>query len=204
MERIFFFTDSCLTLVQFYPLAPPTPTPWTLNCHTWSLPFLSNERKHQRHALLAIRHSWVDSTDDGFLLQRASNAESASISWCHHERCLMIMITTWYWDRIILTTVVSMIIELRGFVYIHWIFMNNFGALQIHACSSVVTLEPMLRNKPNITYFLCGHMICASVNKEYYCMVFRQINHFDFVVTISPGWGLNLRVMLTCWDVLCI
>ena len=42
----------------------------------------------------------MDSTD-GFLLQRARNAESASISLCHHERCLMIMITTWYWDLII-------------------------------------------------------------------------------------------------------
>ena len=58
MERFFFFffTDSCLLLVQSYQLPP---------CRTCSLPFLSNERKHQRYALLAIRE-WIPPIDSSY------------------------------------------------------------------------------------------------------------------------------------------
>ena len=132
-EDFFFFTDSCLLLVQFYQLFHPIPTP-PRKFLNFELPFMVYTISLQWKDTSRVRingHSWVDSTD-WFLLQRASNAESASISWCHHEWCLMIMITTWYRD-IIFITVVSMIIELRGFVFIHWIFMKNFGAIQIHA-----------------------------------------------------------------------
>ena len=124
-EESFFFNDSCLLLVQFYQLPPRYFFNFEL---PRSLPFLSNERKHQRYALLAICE-WIPPMDSSY------NAESVSISWCHHERCIMIIITTWYWDLIIFVSVVSMIIELRGFVYIYiyWIFMNNLVALQIHA-----------------------------------------------------------------------
>ena len=105
----FFFNDSCLLLVQFYQLPPRYFFNFEL---PRSLPFLSNERKHQRYALLAICE-WIPPMDSSY------NAESVSISWCHHERCIMIIISTWYWDLIIFVTVVSMIIELRGFVYIY-------------------------------------------------------------------------------------
>ena len=100
-------------------------------------------------------HRWIP-------LTKASNAESASISWCHHERCLMIMITTWYWDLIIFITVGSMIIELRGFAYrpTHWIFMNNFGALQIHAYSSVVTWSALQWIRNIITWHSGKLIIC--------------------------------------------
>ena len=97
MEDFFFFffcTDSCLLLVQFYPLfththhhhhhthqhpppphtTHPQPTPphpryffyiLTLNFHTWSLPFFSNERKHQRYAywpFVSRCHRWIPLT----------------------------------------------------------------------------------------------------------------------------------------------
>ena len=53
MERSFFFTDSCLLLV------PPPP------CRTCSLPFLPNERKRQRYALLAIPE-WIPPMDSSY------------------------------------------------------------------------------------------------------------------------------------------
>ena len=134
-EVFFFFFYRFLSFISpVLPIIPPPPPPNPRKFLNFELPFMVYTISLQWKDTSRVRitgHSWVDSTD-WFLLQRASNAESASISWCHHERCLMIMITTWYRD-IIFITVVSMIIELRGFVFIHWIFMKNFGAIQIHA-----------------------------------------------------------------------
>ena len=56
---------------------------WPLECLIKSL-FMLTSNRHQRSALLAICDGNPPVTG-GFPSQRASNVESMSISWCHHE-----------------------------------------------------------------------------------------------------------------------
>ena len=67
---VVFLPISCVILVQFCQLSPPPPSDdcfilSTLNCCTWSLSFLSNERKYQRYALLPICE-WIPPMDSSY------------------------------------------------------------------------------------------------------------------------------------------
>ena len=64
-------------------------------------------------------------------------------------------------------------------------------------CIYTVNIHEKFRCITNSCLALWSHDLRFG-EQECYCMVFRQINHLDFVVAISPCWGLNLRVMLTC------
>ena len=64
-----------------------------------------------------------------------------------------------------------------------YIFMNN--SVHYKFMLSSVVIWPALQ---------------SGVDKNYHCMVFRQIIHLDFFVTIRPCLRINSWVMLTCWD----
>ena len=85
------------------------------------------------------------------------NAESASISWCHHERCLMIMITIWYWDLILF---IPWFQWLLNFVDLY-IYMEYSWMISVHyklMLSSVVTWSA-LRWTRNIIAWYSGKLI---------------------------------------------
>ena len=162
----FFFTDSCLLLVSVLPIiphthhTPPIPpyTPPPYNFEIWTaihglyhFSLMKGNTKGTHYC-----HAWVDSTD-GFLLQRASNAESASISWCHHERCLMIMITTLYWALLFLLPWFQWLlnfVDLYIYIEYSWIISVHYKFM----LSSVVTWSALQWTR-NIIAWYSGKLI---------------------------------------------